>query len=91
MKPSEQIKNMIPTIAKGRLDRQKKNAQVVARNPIIMSAAEERQVLAMLGQEPMTWVMGILTYLNQQAELLSKLDERVQMVEAVIEDTKDVA
>ena len=90
MKPSEQIKNMIPAIAKGRLDRQK-NAQVAARNPVILSEAEERQVMAMLGQDPMTWVMGILTYLDQQAELLSKLDERVQTVEAVIEDTKDVA
>lgn len=89
MTPSEQIKNMIPAIAKGRLDRQK-NAQVVARNPVILSEAEERRVLAMLANEPMTWVMGVLTYLDQQAELLSKLDERVQMVEAVIKDTKDV-
>ena len=90
MKPSEQIKNMIPAIAKGRFERQK-YAQMASPHPVILTEAEERQVLAMVANEPMTWVMGILTYLDQQAELLSKLDERVQTVEAVIEDTKDVS
>lgn len=67
-KPSETIRNLVGPIAQQRLARQKKDAAESGLPVVLlMKASDEQRVLNHLRQDPMTWVMAMLTYLDSQA------------------------
>jgi hypothetical protein len=67
-KPSETIRNLTGPIAQQRLARQKQDAAQAGLPVVLMKASDEQRVLNQLCQDPMTWVMAILTYLDSKEE-----------------------
>lgn len=82
MKPSQQIRNIMPAIAQQRLA---KAQQMTMSTPVLLTEMDERRVLANLGQEPLSWVMAIMAYLDLQQEQLDK--RHGDMAEEVIANT----
>jgi hypothetical protein len=66
MKPSERVKQFVPAVAQQRLAKMKEGGGI--RNGIIDLQADAR-LLKQLGNEPMTWVIAVLTYLDNEADM----------------------
>lgn len=78
MTPSEQIKQINRAIAQQRLSKAKAVRAASQRRIFIMADEEQQAALAALGQDPMTWVMGILTYLDLQIDKIERPSTRLR-------------
>jgi hypothetical protein len=78
LKPSDQVKQLAQLVAQQRLRKAKTEANNINRITVIMSPAEERRVLESLGKEPMTWIMAILSFLDQAHDAVAAQQEPPQ-------------
>jgi hypothetical protein len=86
MTPSQQIRDIVPVVARQRLEKARR-VQRVAGPPIIISGMEEQQMLAALNQEPLTWIMAIMTYLDGQA---AQRDDLAKIVAGIHDSVLDL-
>ena len=66
-KPSEEIRLFCNAIAMRRMAKQRGVQTIMTGAAVILSAQEEERVLAGLRDDPMTWIMSILTWLDKDA------------------------
>ncbi len=79
-KPSEFIQSILPKIAEGRMEEVRKQMRSSG-NFTLLSQGQEIQIQSQLCQDPMTWVMAIMTFLDHVAqnsvEAEGKLNEQL--------------
>jgi hypothetical protein len=73
-KPSEAIRDIIPAICKQRLAKARAMVRQTIGPTLLMSKQEEDAALVNISQDPLTWVMGILTYLDEQDQKKGEAD-----------------
>lgn len=67
-KPSEQIKAFLPAIAQQRLQQMRAQINAGIGPATIMTDAEVRNALAKISADPLTWIIALLAYLDEEAE-----------------------
>lgn len=101
MKPSEQVKAMIPGIAEQRLKNIRGN-RAANGHIVLMTDMQRQRALESLQQDPMTWIIAILSHLDMLQETIdardkeagtevADLEKRVDGLDRVVRDhLKDV-